>query len=48
VLYEMLTGARAFQGEDVSDLLAAVLSKDVDLAALPRATPPALVALIRR
>jgi serine/threonine protein kinase len=25
VLYEMLTGARAFQGDDVSDTLAAVL-----------------------
>src|SRR5688572_3351627 len=47
VLYEMLTGQRAFQGEDVSDLLVAVLSKDVDLKALPVATQPALTALIR-
>ena len=48
VLYEMLTGTRPFQGEDVSDLLVAVLSKDVDLGALPAATPPAIVTLIRR
>ena len=31
VLYEMLTGRRAFEGEDVSDLLVAVSSKDVNL-----------------
>ncbi len=48
VLYEMLTGQRAFQGEDVSDLLVAVLSKDVDFAALPASTPPSLIALLRR
>jgi serine/threonine-protein kinase len=48
VLYEMLSGTRAFQGEDVSDLLVAVLSQDVDLGALPAATPPAVVSLIRR
>ena len=48
VLYEMLTGRRAFEGEDVSELLVAVLSKDVDLAALPVTTPPAIVSLIRR
>jgi serine/threonine-protein kinase len=48
VLYEMLAGRRAFQGEDVSDLLVAVLSKDVDLGALPAGTPPAIVSLIRR
>jgi serine/threonine protein kinase len=48
VLYEMLTGGRAFQGEDVSDLLVAVLSKDVDLGALPPATPRRIVRLITR
>jgi len=48
VLYEMLSGRRAFEGEDVSDLLVAVLSKDVDLSALPASTPPAIVTLIRR
>jgi serine/threonine protein kinase len=48
VLYEMLTGRRAFQGEDVSDLLVAVLSKDVDLSALPASAPPAIRALLTR
>src|SRR5207244_9334273 len=35
VLYEMLTGQRAFRGEDISDTLAAVLRQDIDLRALP-------------
>jgi len=48
VLYEMLAGIRPFRGEDISDLLVAVLSKDVDLAALPTATPGALLALMGR
>ena len=39
VLFEMLTGKRAFTGDDVSDTLAAVLRADVDLDALPRETP---------
>jgi serine/threonine-protein kinase len=48
VLYEMLTGRRAFAGEDVSDTLAAVLRQDLDFSALPSSTPPALRALIAR
>jgi len=36
VLYEMLTGTRAFGGEDVSDTLAAVLRSEPDWTALPR------------
>jgi serine/threonine-protein kinase len=47
VLYEMLTGQRAFTGEDVSDVLVAVLSKDVNLSALPSGTPPRFLALVR-
>jgi serine/threonine-protein kinase len=35
VLYEMLTGTRAFEGEDVSDTLAAVLRAEPDWTALP-------------
>ena len=42
VLYEMLTGKRAFAGEDVSDTLAAVLRAEVELGALPSETPPRL------
>jgi serine/threonine protein kinase len=36
LLYEMLTGHRAFTGDDVSDVLVAVLSKNVNLNALRR------------
>ena len=35
VLFEMLTGKRAFDGEDVSDALAAVLRAEPDWSALP-------------
>ena len=48
VLYEMLTGRRTFDGEDVSETLAAVLRSDPDLAALPDGTPSAIRTLIRR
>jgi Tol biopolymer transport system component len=48
VLYEMLTGRRAFEGEEVSDLLVAVLSKDVDLTRLPADVPAPVRRLLRR
>ena len=48
VLFEMLTGKRAFEGEDVSETLAAVLRGEPDWSALPADTPAALTALIRR
>ena len=48
VLYEMLTGRRAFEGEDVSDTLAAVLKSEPDWNALPSNVPRAVRALIRR
>src|SRR5258708_33212425 len=48
VVYEMLSGRRLFDGETVSDVLAAVLRKDVDFAALPRETPPAVIRLLHR
>ena len=35
VLYEMLTGRRAFDADDTSDTLALVLTKDPDWVALP-------------
>jgi serine/threonine-protein kinase len=38
VLYEMLSGQRAFKGDDISDTLAAVLRQDVDWMALPAST----------
>jgi serine/threonine-protein kinase len=48
VLYEMLTGRRAFEGDDVSDVMAAVLKLDVDWSALPPGTPAPIRALLRR
>ena len=48
VLYEMLTGTRAFKGEDVSDVLARILERDPDFNALPPTTPPAIRRLLRR
>ena len=48
VVFEMLTGQRLFKGEDISDVLAAVLRQDVDWAALPADTPPRLRALLER
>jgi len=48
VLYEMLTGRRAFDGEDVSLALSAVLQREPDWSALPAALPLALSACLRR
>ncbi len=48
VLYEMLTGKRAFEGEDVSDTLAAVLRGEPDWSGLATNVPPAMVILIKR
>jgi serine/threonine-protein kinase len=48
VLYEMLTGQRAFEGEDVSDTLATVLKSDPDWTRLPADTPLSIQRLLRR
>jgi hypothetical protein len=48
VLYEMLTGRRAFEGEDVSDTLAAVLRADPDWIALSPDVSLAIRTLVRR
>ena len=47
VLYEMLTGRRAFAGEDVSDTIAAVLRGEPDWTALPATLPSATRSLIQ-
>ena len=47
VLFEMVTGRRAFEGEDISDTLAAVLRGEPEWTALPANVSPALVALLR-
>ena len=44
----MLTGRRAFAGEDVTDTIVSVVSKEPDWNALPAATPQALRRLLTR
>src|SRR6478752_5694103 len=46
VLYEMLSGRRTFEGEEVSETLASVLRSDPDWTALPRETPAPIRALL--
>ncbi|MEQ1758410.1 MAG: protein kinase [Vicinamibacterales bacterium] len=48
VLFEMLSGRRAFEGEDVADTIAHVLTKEPAWEALPPATPAALRRLLRK
>ena len=48
VLYEMLTGKRAFAGEDVSEVLARILASEPDWKALSPNIPPSLVKLLGR
>src|SRR5262249_29571844 len=48
VLYEMLTGQRAFDGQSVSDTLARVIEREPDWARLPATLPPALRTYIKR
>jgi len=48
VLYEMLTGARLFEGELVSDVLANVLKHEIELGNLPAGTPRPVRRLLRR
>ena len=48
LLFEMLTGKRLFGGETVSDVLAAVLTREPRWNELPAATPPSVRRLLRR
>ena len=48
VLYEMLTGTRPFQGDDVTDILASVLKDTPAFDALPAATSPRLRWILER
>ena len=47
VLFEMLSGTKAFDGEDVTDTIVAVMSKEPDWSRL-NSVPPHLTRLIRR
>jgi eukaryotic-like serine/threonine-protein kinase len=48
VVYELLTGTRAFYGPTPADTVVAVLSQEPDWSALPAETPPGLTALLQR
>ena len=48
VLWEMLTGRQLFGGDTVSDIVAAVLTREPDWSALPASTPTSVQRLLRR
>jgi serine/threonine-protein kinase len=48
VLYEMLTGTRAYKGSNIADVLAAILHIEPAWDALPVSTPPKVRDLLRR
>src|SRR4029450_8814099 len=43
----MLTGKRAFEGEDVSETLAAIITGEPDWSALPASTPAPVITMLR-
>ena len=47
VLYEMLTGTRAFKGDDASDTIAAILRDEPNWSALPADIPTPIVTLLQ-
>ncbi len=48
LLYELLTGRRAFPGETLPDTLAAIIGRGPSWDVLPAATPPSVVRLLQR
>lgn len=48
VLFEMLAGYRPFDGETVTDVLAAIVKEQPDWSRLPADTPPTIRRLLRR
>ncbi len=48
VLFEMLSGRRAFDGDDVTETLASVVKSEPPWTTLPPATPPAIRRLLER
>jgi Tol biopolymer transport system component len=48
VLFEMLAGHRPFDGETVSDVVSAILSREPEWGRLPPGLSPAVVRMIRR
>ena len=48
MLYELLSGHKAFDGEDITEILAAVVRAEPDWARLPESTPQSIRLLLRR
>ena len=48
VFYELLTGRAAFPGDTITDILAAVVTRDPDWATLPATTPASIRLLLAR
>jgi len=48
VLFEMLTGKKPFDGETLTDIVAAIVRNEADWRALPVDTPPGIQSLLRR
>jgi serine/threonine protein kinase/Tol biopolymer transport system component len=48
VLFELLSGKPAFDGETITDVLSAIVTRNPDWTALPAATPQTLRALVER
>jgi eukaryotic-like serine/threonine-protein kinase len=48
VVYEMLLGTRAFDGDDVSETIARVIEREPDWSALAAVAPPPVVRVVRR
>jgi Tol biopolymer transport system component len=48
VLYELLTGKQAFHGEDITEILAAVVKSEPDWTALPANISPSIRVLLQR
>src|SRR5262249_39642173 len=48
VLYELLTGKRAFSGDSTPDIIASVLKSDPDWTALPEETPAKVREFLKR
>jgi len=46
LLFEMLSGKRAFGGASLSDILVAILEHEPDWTVLPKETPPRILALL--
>src|SRR4029077_3105396 len=48
VLYELLSGRAAYEGDDITEILAAVVRAEPDWNRLPESTPHSISLLLRR